>query len=70
MYITEEELNMLEKTASEAEWNAACDQIKIKYGGYPQDWFAKVNMSGLMARVARRWNKPDAFDLKITTYRK
>jgi len=50
------ELDSLAKSGSEAEWNACCDRIKSVRGGeYPRDWFRKVVMSGLAARVSASW---------------
>lgn len=66
MYITQDELDMLESVKNEKDWNHACDAIKLAHGSYPVDWFTKVNRSGLMAKVAANWNKPDAFELKIS----
>ncbi len=40
--------------AGEVAWNAECDKIKAKHGGYPRDWFEKVILSGIVASVARR----------------
>lgn len=53
--LSDEWIQKLQATKSEAEWNAICDQVKIKYGGYPKDWFAKVVMSGLARRMEKSW---------------
>lgn len=54
--ITEQELTSLRNAKSESEWNAACDAIKAaRAGRYPTDWWPKVQQSGLMAEVMRRW---------------
>ncbi len=53
--MTENDLNRLKATKSESEWNALCDEIKNKNGGYPSDWFAKVVLSGLMASAQNNW---------------
>lgn len=55
--ITQEELDKLNSTRNEKEWNSICDQIKLAHGGYPSDWFAKVIVSGLLAKVAIQWVK-------------
>lgn len=61
MNITDDEIKRLEETKSEAEWNAACDDIKRARGGqYPPDWWPKVSQSGLVRRVATSWNKSAA----------
>lgn len=67
MGITNEELAALEATKNETEWNNTCDAIKAAHGGYPADWWPKVMMSGLAARVAQKWGKPDAFEIKVET---
>lgn len=54
--ISAPELARLEACKSESEWHGACVDIKGARGGqYPSDWFAKVNLSGLMHRVTSRW---------------
>jgi hypothetical protein len=54
--ISAAELAQLESCKSEVEWHTACVDIKGARGGeYPSDWFAKVNLSGLMHRVSSRW---------------
>lgn len=56
MNITQEELNKLASTKSEAEWNLVCDQIKLARGGqYPPDWWAKVMMTGMAAIIQGSW---------------
>jgi hypothetical protein len=56
--ITEAELTKLAATNTEEEWNDACDAVKKARGGaYPPDWFAKVMMSGLAAKVMKGWNR-------------
>jgi hypothetical protein len=53
--ITDEDLGKLENTKSDVEWDAVCDAIKKKYGGYPENWYPKVILSGFAARVAAKW---------------
>lgn len=56
MLITDEELNMLEACNTEEQWNAACDRIKGARGGtYPEDWFFKVLVSGMVGRITARF---------------
>lgn len=50
--ITDDELATLERCRSEPDWNQACERIKAARGQYPDDWFERVLLSGLMARVA------------------
>ena len=53
--ITKAELDSLEACQNERAWNSAVDAIKhARSGGYPPDWWAKVAMSGMMARVTGR----------------
>lgn len=64
--ITQAELASLEASKNETEWNRACDAIKkARNGGYPPDWWPKVKLSGMMDRIAAKWGKPDAFELKV-----
>lgn len=56
MLITNEELKMLEACNTGEQWDAACDRIKGARGGtYPEDWFVKVLLSGMMARITARF---------------
>lgn len=55
-HLSEEEIQSLKATTSEAEWNAACKLIKKARGDkYPNDWFAKIIQSGLMDKIAAKW---------------
>lgn len=54
--LTEEELTSLREARSEQQWNSACDRIKgARQGQYPDDWFARVLMSGLLRRAQSTW---------------
>lgn len=54
--LNDKDIRDLEATSCEEEWNAICDRVKAAHGGqYPVDWFVKVNLSGLMGRVAVGW---------------
>ena len=58
MKLTDEEVKRLEQAANEAEWDAACDAVKdARDGQYPPDWWERVQLSGLMARVVAGWGK-------------
>lgn len=49
--ITDEELKDLEACQSAQDWRDACDRIKAARGGmYPDDWWDKVKLSGMMDR--------------------
>lgn len=62
--MTQAYFDLLESCQSEEDWDKACDRIKNE-GGYPSDWHATVVLSGLMARIAARWNGDD----KIRIYK-
>jgi len=53
--MTNDELEKLKSTKSENEWNVCCDQIKKAHNGYPDDWYQKVVLSGLMAETQASW---------------
>jgi len=55
--LTDANMKALEAVTTEAGWSQLCLDIKKEHGGYPSDWFARVNQSGLMARVAARFGK-------------
>lgn len=55
--ITDAELEKLKAAKTAAEWNAVCNEIKKARGGqYPNDWWPKVQLSGLMAEVTARFD--------------
>lgn len=54
--ITDDEIASLKMADTASKWDAACDRIKgSRAGRYPEDWFLKVVMSGLMNDVSSRW---------------
>ena len=54
--ITEEELARLEDCQSAQDWSDACDAVKeARDGHYPDDWWNKVKLSGMMDRILGRW---------------
>ena len=56
MKITTEELKSLEACQSAQDWSDACDAVKEARGGhYPDDWWDKVKLSGMMDRILGRW---------------
>ena len=60
MNLTQEELGVLKSCNSEAEWSAACDEIKrVRNGKYPFNWWVKVVLTDLRARVAAGWGGDD-----------
>ena len=53
--ITDEELKSLEACQSGEDWRDACDKIKAARDGmYPDDWWDKVKLSGMMDRIMER----------------
>ena len=65
--ITPEELKSLEDCRTPVEWAAACDAIKqAREGLYPDDWWAKVKMSGMMDRIMARWGEDS--ELKVQAF--
>ena len=56
MTLTDEELKSLEACQSGEDWRNACDKIKAARDGmYPDDWWDKVKLSGMMDRIMGRW---------------
>ena len=56
MNITEEELESLEACQSAQDWRETCDKIKSVRGqAYPDDWWDKVKLSGMMDKLLGRW---------------
>lgn len=53
--MTEEEIKQFENSTNEQHWNQLCDAIKRKYGGYPQNWYASIILSGVAARAKAKW---------------
>ncbi len=63
--ITDEELAMLRACQSDKDWNAACDAVKAaRNGAYPEDWWARVKMSGLMDEVLSRFGRSSEISVK------
>ena len=58
MKITKEELSILEACQSAQDWADACDAVKeARDGQYPDDWWDKVKLSGMMDRILARWGE-------------
>ena len=56
--LTQRELEMLNDCQSAQEWGDACDTIKQARGGiYPDDWWNKVKLSGMMDKILARWGE-------------
>ena len=64
---TEEELAMLEACQSANDWSEATKKIKeAREQSYPEDWWEKVKMSGMMDRIFSRWG--GSGELKLTSH--
>lgn len=50
------ELLQLQMSKTEDEWNAVCDRVKARCGGYPSDWYAKVIQSGVSDSAKMRFS--------------
>ncbi len=56
MKLTDQELEMLKSAQSPVEWNSLCNQIKrARNGQYPEDWYSKVIVSGLIRSKELSW---------------
>jgi len=66
--LSDEDLQTLESCPDERAWDAACNEIKKKYGGYPSDWYLKVIAGGMFKRLEAKWNKPGVFDIAFKTF--
>ena len=65
--ITEEELAMLEACQSANDWSEATNKIKCARGqSYPEDWWEKVKLSGMMDRILSRWG--ESGEVKLTSH--
>lgn len=55
--LSDSDLQALHGARSELEWNSVCDQVKKRHRGqYPDDWYVKVVLSGLIARKTFEWH--------------
>ena len=63
--ITDKEIRLLEGCQSAKDWSRACDTIKSARGGeYPDDWWEKVKMSGMMDRIMSKWGASSELKVK------
>lgn len=54
--LTDDEFNRLCACKTEQEWSDACDAVKAaRDGQYPDEWFHRMNLSGLMAKIFSRF---------------
>jgi len=67
--ITEDELVLLGSCQTEVDWTAAITAVKDNHGGsYPDDWWDKVKLSGLMDRVMARWGASSKLTIELHQY--
>lgn len=50
-----EVVELMKSSKSEKEWNANCDTVKSKCGGYPSFWYGTIVLSGLASKTAASW---------------
>ena len=63
--ISEKELNLLEACQSANDWHIITDRMKADRGGeWPEDWWEKVKMSGMMERIMSRWGATSDLTVK------
>ena len=65
--ITDEELAMLEACQSKQDWSEATKKIKgAREQAYPDDWWDKVKLSGMMGRIVGRWGEDS--EIKVSSH--
>ena len=63
--ISDKELRLLENCKSETDWSIAVNRLKDARGGeYPDDWWEKVKMSGLMDKILSQWGASSDLSIK------
>lgn len=54
--ITDEEIKALSEAKNDEEWATVCVAIRDAHGNkYPDDWYTKVCLTGLLARTRKSW---------------
>ena len=54
--LTDGEMAMIEAVHTEDEWNNVCKVVKkVRGGQYPEDWFMRIIVSGIAARITARF---------------
>jgi len=54
--LSDEEMDRLDACETAEDWGLACDAIKEARGGmYPDDWWDRVKLSGMMDEIMGRW---------------
>lgn len=67
--LTKEEIEALEACSTPAEYSTVAHAIKAAHNGmYPDNWWATVMLpGGISERLAAKWGKPDAFEMKLVS---
>ena len=56
--LTKDEISRLQNTKSEEEWNTILEEVKASRDGkYPEDWFIRILLGGMMVIAKRNWRK-------------
>jgi len=50
-----EVVELMKSSKSEKEWNANCNLVKSKCGGYPSFWYGAIVISGVASKTAATW---------------
>lgn len=58
-------VELMKSSKSEIEWDANCDFVQSKCGGYPSFWYGAIVLSGVASKTASSWGG-DADVLIIT----
>lgn len=65
--LTPQEEARLDASRSMKEWDEACDDIKAaRNDQYPEDWWARVMLTGLARRAEARWALSSAKPPSVT----
>ncbi len=62
--LTDTEIEILEACQSDDDWSDATDAIKAaRDGQYPDDWWDRVKLTGMMDRILSRWGQTSAITI-------
>lgn len=64
--LTNDNITALRATKNGVEWYAACDAIKKEHGGYPEDWWPRMKLSGEMDRIMESWSIPGSTEIRVS----
>lgn len=53
----EQVIDLMSGSQSEQEWNNNCDKVKAAFKGYPDWWYEKIILSGVLAQTQQNWEK-------------